>query len=1080
MKKTILTLFGIAILGMGFSQTVYKDAQDGRLWLKLKDDITLHRTTPLPGQTVNDDLNKYFVELPFMKAIAEQYGVSKISKPFAKFKSPGVSDVYQIEFSDIQKVDDFEKALNNVSTVKYAEKVPLFHKTLTPNDPSYGPGQQWNLFQINSGQAWDVTTGNSNIVVAVVDDAVDITHPDLSPVLWTNSGEIPGNGIDDDNNGYVDDVNGVDVANGTGNPNPIAPFGNFDHGTHVAGIATAASNNGTGIASIGYNVSLMGIRSASNNASLTSTLQGVLYAIDNGANVINMSYGSSFFSQTYQNAINNGVNQGVVMVAAAGNDNVDDIFYPAGYNNVISVAASNGSDAKAGFSNYDDGSGWITLAAPGTSIYSTLPSQGSSNYGTKQGTSMASPLVAGLAGLMLSLNPALLPSDIENCMTTTCDPATGSFSGLMGAGRINALEAMNCVASTLNFPPQAEFTADLTTIAVGGQVNFTDLSIYNPTSWSWTFQGGTPGTSTQQNPQNITYNNPGTYQVSLTVTNANGNDSEIKTGYITVNPSTGCDSVTHTLPNDTIYTRSWANNGGYLGGTNSIGVEAYADFYSASLFPANSYIQSMIVYFTNGVANNPNDLVTMTIWNSVGGNPGAVLHTETVSLQTIEDNQTVPGQPNSFYPTIVYFDQPFQITGDFFIGISVPNPVPGGQEYSIAYTHDFNNDATGRPNYTWLYAGPGNTLNGGTAAPVGWYEFDVSLGGINYAMHMTLRTTQFPVDADIQASSTNVCSGDEVDFQNGNMTNVSQNEWFINGVNNGNTTANNPSFIYNSPGTYAAYLVANNTCGYIAIDSVDITVNASPVISVTPQDELICPGDNVNLTASGANSYTWSPSGSLSAGTGANVTSTPTQTTTYSVVGTSSNGCSSNSEVTVIVEETPVSDISFTPNTGICFNQPIYFDGGLNSEGVTNYQWSFDSGSPASSANSTEFVSFPSAGTYTVTLDGSNNCGDNDVATVNVTILDCDFNSLEENENQGIFGFMNPENEALKINFTNMNSGKYEVNVYSLTGQKVQSKTLNVVDGNGTYTLSTIDMAEGLYITHVTQGDMNYSFKFTK
>jgi len=1078
MKRLLLFSIWIIFSGLAISQTIHSNSQDGLIWFKLKDDVVLNKQLQHKNQPSVNEAELIRAELPFLKAFFKQYGVDVVSKPFAQFKAHAMKRTYQLEFSNYAEVDDMIRLLSQIAEIEYAERVPLMQKTLVPNDPLYSPGQQWGLFKIQAETAWNYSIGSSSIVIAVVDDAVDITHPDLSPILWTNSGEIPGNGIDDDGNGYVDDVNGVNVATSNpslqGSPMPGTPLSDFDHGTHVAGIACAATNNGVGIASIGHGVRLMGIRAASSNASLTSTLQGVLYAIDNGANVVNMSYGSSSFSNTYQNAITYGYNQNVVMVAACGNDNVSSPFYPAGYNHVISVAASNGNDAKASFSNFDNGTNWVDLAAPGTSIYSTLPVGMASLYGNKQGTSMASPMVAGLCGLMLSLNSSLTPDDIEDCLKTTCDPITGSFSSQLGSGRINASAAMACVSATLNWAPQADFMANLTVIPQGASVNFTDLSIYNPTSRLWTFTGGTPGTSTAVNPQNIVYNTPGTYPVSLQVTNANGSDTETKLAYIQVNASTGCDTVTHTLPADTIYTYTFSPNN-YLGGTNSQGVIAYSEYYLASEFPPGSYIQNMEVYFVRGATNDPNAMVEISIWNG-GATPGVLLHTQLVSLQEIEDNQTVPGQPNSFYPTIVEFENPYQITGNFYIGVTVPNPVPSGQEFAIAYTHDFNNDATGRPNYSWLRLAATNAFS----APAGWYAFDnFFLGNPRQAMHMKLYTTQFPVQANMQLSASSVCAGNEISFSNSTNTNVVTNEWYINGVTNGYTSSNNPSFIYNTPGTYMNYLVASNSCGFYAIDSASVTINANPVISVSPQNQYICPGGDVALTASGATTYTWDPSATLSAPTGANVTATPTANTTYSVTGTAS-GCSATTEVTVYVEDLPVVDIAATPLTGICYNQPVYFDGQVNSEYVTQFSWTFTGGTPASSVTSTEFVTFPAAGSYNVTLVGSNGCGDSDTENMTIVVGDCDFLNIEEYTTPSINAYFNASTQELIVSFEQMEKGKYELTLFSMLGQKIQSNRLNVDLNSQSFKLATNDLAEGIYLAKVNRGEFVYTFKFKK
>lgn len=1078
MKRVLLlaiaTAFGVAAI----AQTIHPNSQDGVVWFKLKDDAVLEKRMVIKGSETTPLTPRE--ELKCLAAFFEGNPNVKVTKPFDRFKAPALRRTYQLEFSDINNVDTYIKELEKFGQVEYAERVPFMRKTLVPNDPLYGPGNQWGLFKIQAETAWNYTTGNANIIVAVVDDAVDITHPDLSPVLWVNTGEIPGNGIDDDGNGYVDDRNGVNVATSTpsqeGSPMPGTPVTSFDHGTHVAGIACAASNNGTGIASIGHGVSLMGIRAASDNSSLTATLQGVLYAIDNGANVINMSFGSESYSTTYQNAITYGYNQGVVMIAACGNDNVNTVFYPAGYDHVIAVAATNGSDNKASFSNYDNGSGWVDVAAPGTSILSTLPTGSSSLYGNKQGTSMASPMVAGLAGLMLSMNSGLTPDDIESCLVSTCDPVAGSFSSSLGAGRVNASAAMACVSTSLDWAPEADFVANLTVIPQGGSVNFTDLSIYNPTSWTWTFTGGTPASSTAQNPQNITYNAPGTYPVTLQVSNANGTDTETKTGYIQVNASTGCDTISHTLPTDTIYTYSLSTNS-YLGGTNSDGVTAYCDAYQSSEFPAGSSIQGMIIYFVRGATNNPAATVTVNVWSDAGGMPGAVVHSETVSLQEIEDNQTVPGQPGSFYPTMVEFDSPYLITGDFYVGISVPQPVPSGQEYVIAYTHDFNGDVTGRPNYSWMYIGTPNSFG----APAGWYDLETTFASTpRQAMHMHLLTTLHPVQATMQLSSTTVCAGNSISFSNSTNTNSVSNEWYANGTVNGYSNQTTADFIFNSPGSYMTYLVANNQCGFYDIDSTEVTVVATPSVSVTPQNEYICPGESITLTASGAAGYTWSPGATLSATTGASVTATPSTTTTYSIEATQGS-CTASSQVTVYVESAPQAEIVFTPSTSVCYNEPVLFDGMINSSDVTSYSWTFESGTPSTSSNATETVTFPAAGTYTVTLVGANGCGQDETVTATVLVDNCDFLGLEEQGTRNLSGYYNSINTTLNLGFENMPEGEYDIQLFSMLGQRVMHQSVRVISPDQDEVVNVNEMAEGIYLVKITSGDaFEHTFRFKK
>ncbi|HWB62593.1 MAG TPA: S8 family serine peptidase, partial [Chitinophagales bacterium] len=314
---------------------------------------------------------------------------------------------------------------------------------------------QWALQKISAEQAWDVSHGSSNVVVAIVDNGVRINHQDLSGNLWTNTGETANNGLDDDFNGYTDDVHGYDVADNDADPSPptgISQSDEWNHGTHCAGIASAATNNGTGIASVGFNTRIMAVKctksSSGNGGQLTNVDDGITYAMRNGANVISMSFGSNGSSVTEQLLISSCINKGIVMVAAAGNDDTTAAFYPAAYNGVICVGATDQNDKKASFSNYGSR---VDVMAPGVGIYSTLASGSGSDYGFFSGTSMACPMVAGLAGLVLAVHPSFTPAQVANQIKSTADNISAEnpgLNGMLGGGRINASRAIGGSTST--------------------------------------------------------------------------------------------------------------------------------------------------------------------------------------------------------------------------------------------------------------------------------------------------------------------------------------------------------------------------------------------------------------------------------------------------------------------------------------------------------------------------------------------------------------------------------------------------------------------------------------------------------
>ncbi|MDG2409247.1 MAG: S8 family serine peptidase, partial [Pirellulales bacterium] len=296
---------------------------------------------------------------------------------------------------------------------------------------------------IDAPEAWDLQTGSGEIVIGVIDSGIDYTHPDLANNIWTNPGEIPGNGIDDDENGYIDDVHGWDFVND--DPDPMDGNG---HGTHVAGTIAAAGNNEIGISGVSWNASLMALRflNDSGNGSSYHAILALEYATMMGADITNNSWIGESYSSAAQFAINQAGNAGSLYIACAGNDrNDNDITptYPASYlgDNVITVAATTNTDALSSFSNY--GANSVDLGAPGSGILSTKPGGG---YTTKSGTSMATPHVSGVASLLLSKRGDLTPAEIRSAILSGTDSIPSLEGKTVSEGRLNAFGALMQVA----------------------------------------------------------------------------------------------------------------------------------------------------------------------------------------------------------------------------------------------------------------------------------------------------------------------------------------------------------------------------------------------------------------------------------------------------------------------------------------------------------------------------------------------------------------------------------------------------------------------------------------------------------
>jgi thermitase len=314
-------------------------------------------------------------------------------------------DVVKIKGRSVEEViREYEKNPD----VEYAEPNYLFTAQWTPDDPLFS-SQQWGVKKVQTPAAWDVTQGSGDTSIAIIDTGVQYDHPDLS-------GKV---------------VRGYEYVD-----NDWDPYDENGHGTHSAGIAAAATNNGRGIAGMAPDATIYAIRVLDENGSgtLQNVANGIIHAADNGADVISLSLGSPNDSITLKEAVNYAWEKGVVVVAAAGNNGSSQPTYPAYYSNAIAVAATDSDETKASFSNYGS---WVDVAAPGVGIYSTYPD---SRYASLSGTSMATPHVAGLAGLLDAQGRSA--SEIREAIENTADPISGTGT-YWSNGRINAYKAVN-------------------------------------------------------------------------------------------------------------------------------------------------------------------------------------------------------------------------------------------------------------------------------------------------------------------------------------------------------------------------------------------------------------------------------------------------------------------------------------------------------------------------------------------------------------------------------------------------------------------------------------------------------------
>jgi thermitase len=367
-------------------------------------------------------------------------------------------------------------SLRHHPLVEYAEPNYIIHAVLDPNDP-YFPSQ-WGLDMIDAPEAWDITTGSSDIIIAIVDSGIDLDHPDLS-------GKI---------------IVGYDYVNGD-----WVPDDDYGHGTHVAGIAAAQTNNSTGVAGVSWGARLMALKALneSGDGTYANVANAITYAADHGAKIINLSLGGYPGDQTLHNAVIYAHNAGCVVVAATGNEN-GPVMYPAKYAEAFAVAATDSNDVLAWFSNYGPE---VDVAAPGVGIYSTYLGGG---YAFEDGTSMAAPHVAGLAALIWSEYPGYTNDQVEGRIETTAvDLGETGWDQFYGHGRIDAHAAL-CTPDLGASPQSVAFLADDTTDPIPssqtvsvlntGCAPITWTAIISPSTATWLTAIPLAGTATTTSP----------------------------------------------------------------------------------------------------------------------------------------------------------------------------------------------------------------------------------------------------------------------------------------------------------------------------------------------------------------------------------------------------------------------------------------------------------------------------------------------------------------------------------------------------------------------------------------------------
>lgn len=464
MKKTLRWLIPIVLVantvlaqpqhssGFKMPDGVTSNAyQAGKVWVKFKADYK---------STLQSNSSGRLASIPgTLKPLKRNHGQVANARVQAFKPTIDLSLYYEITFDRTIPVETFINELYASGNIEIAEPVYNEKMQLSPNDPSLS--SQYFITKIKATEAWDITQGSEDIIIGIIDSGVDIDHPDLVDQLYINQTEANGTiGVDDDNNGYIDDIKGWDFSGadtlnafnpdfvGDNDPGIYKSGAGFGHGTQVGGCAAASTNNGIGGSGVGFKSKLLFTKHFADNQpssdrSYSSNLyQGILYAAENGAKIINCSWGGSYRSQVYQDIITYvTLDLGCLVVAAAGNENTSAPLYPASYDYVLSVGATDATDKRASFSNYGP---TLDLVAPGVNIYTT---QYNNQYGFTDGTSFSSPITAGAAALVWAVHPEYTPQQVGEQLRITADASiysvnTAGFQNKLGKGRLDVHKAV--------------------------------------------------------------------------------------------------------------------------------------------------------------------------------------------------------------------------------------------------------------------------------------------------------------------------------------------------------------------------------------------------------------------------------------------------------------------------------------------------------------------------------------------------------------------------------------------------------------------------------------------------------------
>ncbi|MBK9508276.1 MAG: S8 family serine peptidase [Cytophagaceae bacterium] len=835
MKKIYTLIILQLVLTNLFSQNQFVQYSTQEYYIKIKQiSKKSDKSYSLPLQVNISE------ELPFL--LSNSAEIKSVVRPFYTSSSEILQSIYRITLTDKSNQNKFINDIKNSKDVEYIEPVPIFKTIYTPNDP--GISSLYHLDKLKAYQAWDITKGATNITIGIVDDAVQINHPDLA------------NNI----------VPGWDIVDNDNDPSP--PSLSYDHGTHVAGIAGAVSDNNIGVASISMNKGkIMGVRASNSPGYITHGFEGVSWAANNGAKIINMSWGGGAYSITGQQVMNDAFNQGVILVAAAGNSSTNSLHYPSAYDNVLAVASTTNTDQLSYFSNFGT---WIDISAPGSGIYSTVPFDA---YDTYSGTSMASPLTAGALAFIWSVKSNLNASQIIEIMKNTADNIdvqNPTMIGQLGAGRINLLKAISCsdfsavvspfenqiicssgssVLLTANSVPDATYQWYKNTIAISGATGMT-----------------------------LDVNTSGNYFVQINKSTCGLNSNVVEVQVMPENsfnltssrtPATLCnDSFTLTAPLISGASYTWKKNGTIIEGssTNILTVDQTGSYEVEISKQGCSSVTSTSISVTGlNLSLSPSGSVTLCSGESqllsLPSNPNAIFQWKNGSLYIGNNTNTLIVNQPGVYSCVVTTSECGSTTSQVVnVGV-IPNTInistSGSPIICVNSGVNINAPLIVGAKYQWKKDGINIGLNQNTllATTGGVYQLFVSKADGNCLVtsqtivieHMNTNVNITPLNP------VTICNGESVTLKTNVLNGVTY-SWKKNDVIIG---AGSDSISVNESGSYKV-IVSRFECH---IESPIVTVSIIPDILplISSGSTFLCQGNYISLqtTSFQGMNYNW-------------------------------------------------------------------------------------------------------------------------------------------------------------------------------------------------------------------------------